>query len=187
MMKLVEIESPYAGDVERNLEYARAAMRDSLMRGEAPIGSHLIYTQPGILDDDIPEEREMGMEAGKAWGRHAELVAVYMDLGLSGGMKWGIDYHMTKGTPIEYRTIPNWEGSIYSRYLKWYMANEVGQAFTPPEDFGIDPNAPACTKLHRNRWCCLPNGHENNCLHVEIRIDDRHRVTERQITLGGFQ
>lgn len=186
-MKLVEIESPYAGDVERNLEYARAAMRDSLMRGEAPIGSHLIYTQPGILDDTIPEEREMGMEAGKAWGRHAELVAVYMDLGLSGGMKWGIDYHMTKGTPIEYRTIPEWDGSVYSKCLKWYMANEVGQAFTPPEDFGIDPNEPRCDKSLLSKRCCLPVDHEGNCLHVEIRIDRGRQVAERHIELGGFQ
>ena len=32
----VIIESPYAGDVEKNLRYLRAAMHDCLMRGEAP-------------------------------------------------------------------------------------------------------------------------------------------------------
>lgn len=41
------LESPYAGDVEGNLTYARRAMHDSLMRGEHPIASHLLYTQPG--------------------------------------------------------------------------------------------------------------------------------------------
>ena len=40
-MKLVILESPYAGDVEANVEYARACVRDSLSRGEAPIASHL--------------------------------------------------------------------------------------------------------------------------------------------------
>jgi hypothetical protein len=48
-MKLVIIESPYAGEVEANVAYARACMRDSLGHGEAPIASHLLYTQPGIL------------------------------------------------------------------------------------------------------------------------------------------
>lgn len=42
-MKLVVIESPYAGDVERNLRYVRAAMRDCLLRGEAPFASHALY------------------------------------------------------------------------------------------------------------------------------------------------
>lgn len=56
-MRLVIVESPFAGDVEENIKYARAAVRDCLMRGEAPIASHLLYTQEGILNDDIPEER----------------------------------------------------------------------------------------------------------------------------------
>ena len=67
-MKRVILESPYAGDVERNVAYARACLRDSLLRGEAPIASHLLYTQPGVLDDQIPEERQMGIDAGLAWG-----------------------------------------------------------------------------------------------------------------------
>ena len=42
-MRRVIVESPYAGDVERNIAYVRAAMRDCLMRGEAPLASHLLY------------------------------------------------------------------------------------------------------------------------------------------------
>ena len=42
-MVLVLLESPYAGYVERNLAYARACMRDCLLRGEAPFASHLLY------------------------------------------------------------------------------------------------------------------------------------------------
>ena len=55
-MELVVLESPFAGNVEMNIHYARACMADCLARGEAPFASHLLYTQPGILDDDIPEE-----------------------------------------------------------------------------------------------------------------------------------
>lgn len=47
-MKLVIVESPYAGDVKTNVAYARAAIRDCLMRGEAPYASHLLYTQEGV-------------------------------------------------------------------------------------------------------------------------------------------
>jgi hypothetical protein len=56
----VVIESPYAGDVERNLRYVRACMRDCLLRGEAPYASHALYTQPDVLCDEIPEERQYG-------------------------------------------------------------------------------------------------------------------------------
>lgn len=57
----VLIESPYAGDVARNERYARACLADSLARGEAPFASHLLYTQPGVLDDTNPHEHAAGM------------------------------------------------------------------------------------------------------------------------------
>lgn len=104
-MKKVEIESPYAGDVERNVTYARRCMADSLKRGEAPLASHLLYTQPGILDDTIPEERKLGMEAGKIWSKEAELVVFYVDYGWSSGMDWGRQQAIQNGTPIEIRKI----------------------------------------------------------------------------------
>lgn len=81
---LVIIESPYAGDVATNLAYARACLRDSLERGEAPIASHLLHTQ--VLDDTIPADRECGIDAGTAWIRVCDLMACYIDKGYSQGM-----------------------------------------------------------------------------------------------------
>jgi len=102
-MKRVIIESPYAGDIDNNVSYARLCLKDSLMRGEAPIASHLLHTQ--VLDDTIEEEREMGIKAGLEWLRVAELMAVYVDLGISKGMKSAIDEALIKGVQIEYRNI----------------------------------------------------------------------------------
>lgn len=104
-MKLVILESPYAGSVEANIEYARRAVRDSLLRGEAPIASHLLYTQPGVLDDDIPGERQMGIDAGLAWREVAEGTVVYTDLGITKGMKYGIDKMYKKGGKVVFRTL----------------------------------------------------------------------------------
>lgn len=104
-MRRVILESPYAGDVERNTAYARACLRDSLLRGEAPIASHLLYTQPGVLDDQIPEERQMGIDAGLAWGVEAEATVVYTDYGISRGMRYGIDRAEREGRAVEYRTL----------------------------------------------------------------------------------
>lgn len=106
---LVVIESPYAGEVERNLAYARAAMRDSILRGEAPIASHLLYTQRGILDDNDPIERATGIEAGLVWSRHAEKAVFYIDLGWSGGMTAARSRHLDEGREIEERSLPEWD------------------------------------------------------------------------------
>lgn len=104
-MRLVILESPYAGDIEANVEYARACVRDSLMRGEAPIASHLLYTQPGILKDDDPVERQMGIDAGLAWRGVAQASIIYVDRGISKGMEYGMRRAREEGLLIEMRSI----------------------------------------------------------------------------------
>ena len=107
-MRLVIIESPYAGEIVRNITYARRAVRDSLMRGEAPSASHLLYTQPDILDDNIPEERRLGIEAGLAWRSVSEASIIYADYGISTGMEYGAKAAVEAGKPVEIRYIgPN--------------------------------------------------------------------------------
>jgi hypothetical protein len=104
-MKLVIIESPYAGEVEQNIEYGRQCVRDSLARGEAPIASHLLYTQPGILNDAIESERRLGIDAGLAWRKVADASVVYTDRGISSGMKYGIAAAEQSGITVEYRSL----------------------------------------------------------------------------------
>lgn len=104
-MRLVLIECPYAGDIDRNVEYARACVRDSLERGEAPIASHLLYTQPGILRDEIAAERQWGIDAGLAWRGVAQASVVYTDLGITRGMEYGIKAAEQAGIPVEYRSL----------------------------------------------------------------------------------
>jgi len=102
---IVIIESPYAGDVERNTIYLRMALRDSLMRGEAPYASHSSYTQEGVLDDRIPAERDLGIQVGFVFRFFAIKTVVYEDLGISAGMQLGIDHSVAIGVPVEYRQI----------------------------------------------------------------------------------
>jgi hypothetical protein len=116
-VKLVVIESPYAGDVEKNLRYVRACMKDCLYRGEAPYASHALYTQLGVLDDQVPDQRRRGIEAGFAWRNVAELVVFYEDLGWSRGMeaartKLIEDNLVRTGMPMfwEIRKLAGWRG-----------------------------------------------------------------------------
>ncbi len=104
-MRRVVVESPFAGDVDANLAYARECIRDCLMRGEAPFASHLLYTQVGILDDTINEERIHGINAGHAWMHGAQAVVVYTDRGISEGMRQGIASATVNKVPVEYRSL----------------------------------------------------------------------------------
>lgn len=102
-MKRVVIESPYDGDVERNVAYAKRCMRDALSRGESPIASHLLLTQ--ILDDTNEAERDLGIRAGIAWHAGADEVLIYADLGVSKGMQRAIRHASKAGIPVNYRLI----------------------------------------------------------------------------------
>jgi|TARA_R110000737_G_scaffold296167_1_gene302787 hypothetical protein len=104
-MRLVILESPFAGDEQANIDYARLCVRDSLVRGEAPIASHLLYTQPTILDDSVPEERQHGIDAGLAWGIVADATIVYTDRGISDGMYYGIKHAHLAFRDVEFRSI----------------------------------------------------------------------------------
>jgi hypothetical protein len=120
-MRLVIVESPYAsGTVQGrkdNITYLRRALRDCLMRGEAPFASHAIYTQAGVLDDKVPEERALGIEAGLMWGRHAHATVVYLDRGVTEGMRQGMLRADAEGRSIERRDIdtPDHSGSVGGR------------------------------------------------------------------------
>ncbi len=104
-MRLVIIESAYAGDVDANVDYARRCVRDCLSRGESPIASHLLFTQPGVLDDDDALQRNLGICAGLAWYRVAQRCVVYLDRGLTPGMRRGIEAAEAACVTVEYRRL----------------------------------------------------------------------------------
>ena len=97
------VESPYRGDVARNKAYLDRCLLDSLKRGEAPIASHKIFTD--ILDDNSPNQRNIGIRAGLAWIQVADLMAVYTDLGISDGMENAMSRARLHKIPIELREI----------------------------------------------------------------------------------
>lgn len=118
-MEFVVVESPFAsgtitlpdGLVYRTLEadnvaYARACLHDCIARrGEAPFASHLLYTQEGVLDDDVPEERELGIRAGFEIGSLARRRVFYVDRGFSSGMRYGLRHARDIGQECEVRRL----------------------------------------------------------------------------------
>ena len=105
-MKRVILESPFAGNIDKNIAYARVCIRDCLKRGEAPIASHLLFTQPGILRDEVPDERALGMRAGLVWYEVPGIYGVvYDDLGVSRGMQAGIGAALKAGASCVQRKV----------------------------------------------------------------------------------
>jgi hypothetical protein len=89
--EVAEYEGRYsrAELLRQNLIYARLALLNSLLRGEAPLASHLLYTQ---VWSEKPELRENGIRAGVEVHHVCGLVALYTDLGVSAGMKAAEDH-----------------------------------------------------------------------------------------------
>jgi hypothetical protein len=110
-MKRVIIESPYRANTWylaplqrwRNRRYARACLRHSLRLGEAPLASHLLYTQ--VLTDADAAERDWGIKAGLTWTEQADLCAVYTDRGISNGMQLGAEFARAHAIAVEYRSL----------------------------------------------------------------------------------
>ncbi len=107
MRTLVNLESPFAGNITLNVMYARFCMHDSLVNhNEAPFASHLLYTQPHVLRDEIPEERKHGIDAGRDFSRITEKTVVYTDLGISSGMQYALDHADDISHPVVTRILP---------------------------------------------------------------------------------
>ena len=170
-MTPVLLESPYAGDVNRNVAYARACMRDCFRRGEAPFASHLLYTQPGVLDDTDGAERALGIEAGLVWGRHAAYTVVYTDLGITDGMRQGIARALHEGRAVHYRQLaePHPAGSETARghdmdrvetcetcrfyRSRTYLGKVAGDCHRYPPILNRDATVVQRPITTKNNWC----------------------------------
>jgi hypothetical protein len=62
MRKLIYVASPLKGDYEGNMEKAREYCRYVMSKGHIPFAPHLLFTQ--FLNDEVPEERQAGMQMG---------------------------------------------------------------------------------------------------------------------------
>ncbi|WP_051368421.1 hypothetical protein [Psychromonas sp. SP041] len=103
-MPRVMVESPLGGDYWKNVEYARMAMRHSMMMvGESPMALHLLYNKS--LRDGNDVERSIGIKRSFDWHSHAEKKAFYIDRGLSNGMIMGYLDACAKGQQTEFRFI----------------------------------------------------------------------------------
>lgn len=139
--RTIIVESPYGTrpvdgkrcspvEIAVNRAYLDLCLLDCLNRDEVPIASHKLYVD--CLDDADPEQRKRGLEAGFELHKITDAQAVYIDLGISGGMLAGRsvwrELHGTARPTIE-RRLPF---DLYSRFV---AARERITLQLAPQDF----------------------------------------------------
>ncbi|MBI5152971.1 MAG: hypothetical protein HZA36_00695 [Parcubacteria group bacterium] len=122
-------------------------MHDCLLHGEAPFASHLLYTQEGVLDDKIPEERMLGIEAGFAWKKRSDATVVYINRGMSKGMYLGVRKTVEFRQPIEYRVLPGYEKVIQPMIVTLTGASGVGKSTLVRRVIELRPGTKLVTSL----------------------------------------
>ena len=107
--KAVIVLSPFMAEdpalAMKMQRYAARAIKDSLMKNEAPLASYVFYSD--ALSPKNPIERDIGLQAQLTWLKGCDILAVYMDFGITPAMQVVINNAMLKVKRIEYRTIGN--------------------------------------------------------------------------------
>lgn len=120
---MIYICSPYRGEVKRNKDYARELTRKAIDNGFVPVTVHLYLTE--ALDDNKPDERAKGMEAGQTILDNCKFILVGGRYGISEGMaseiKRAIEkdkIFLTEGEPG--KLTADVEMSILKKYVEKY-------------------------------------------------------------------
>jgi hypothetical protein len=95
-MAVVFIESPYSGDIDRNIRYLALCCFDAALKDECPYASHGLMTQhprcKNFFVSDYDKKwdvltREQAIDMAQRIRRRTDKTVFYTDLGWSSGMK----------------------------------------------------------------------------------------------------
>lgn len=101
-MQTCYICSPYRAkteaELDNHIDYAQELTRKAIAAGLAPITPHLYLTQ--VTNDEIPEQRAQGLEAGQALLLLCDCVIIGNRYGVSAGMQAEIKLAEQQGVAI---------------------------------------------------------------------------------------
>lgn len=95
----VYICSPLRGDHEHNIQMAIKHCRAVALYGDIPVAPHIYCTQ--FLDDNIEDERNLGMDIGLKMLEMCDCMLVYGEH-ISDGMRREIDRARELKIPVRY-------------------------------------------------------------------------------------
>ena len=99
--------SPYAGDTERNVAYAKSLSRHALELGYAPVAYHLIL--PTFLEDS-QENRALALGCVDKTLLVCDIVLVGIDYGISEGM--ANEIRLAEELHVEIEPVRLYEGDV---------------------------------------------------------------------------
>lgn len=99
MKKLIFVCSPYSGDIEKNVEFAKQCCLSVIYDGDIPFAPHLFFTQ--FLDDSITDQRKAGIEGGLLIMNKCDAMYVFGNT-ISDGMAIEIIEAEKLGIPVKY-------------------------------------------------------------------------------------
>ena len=127
-MKLIYVASPYAGDIENNIQYAKQACKYVLNQGKAFFCPHLLY--PQILDDSNPEERKIGIILGMEVLKKCDEIWVFGE-NISKGMSEEIEFAKERGIPVkrilqlDFEQVKKEVGKVAEREKAWEKVHHI--------------------------------------------------------------
>lgn len=98
-MKFVYVCSPLRGDIETNVRRAHGYCRFVIQQGALPLAPHAIFT--AVLDDTIPQERQLGMALGLELMKRVDELWVFGKR-ITEGMRSEIEVAEERNIPIRY-------------------------------------------------------------------------------------
>ena len=93
--------SPYAGDVEHNVQNARHYCAFAVARRALPIAPHLLF--PQFMGEETPESRELALHMGLILLCHCKEVW-YFGPTITEGMKQELNKARLRGIPVRHFT-----------------------------------------------------------------------------------
>lgn len=96
---LVYICSPFAGDIESNIQNTRRYCVFAVRQGVIPIAPHLLF--PQFMDDGNPEDRKLGLRFGMILLDRCEAVWAFGNR-ISPGMAAELERAGRRGIPIKF-------------------------------------------------------------------------------------
>lgn len=91
--------SPYRGEVEKNVKFAKKICRKIVMEGNLPIAPHLYFTQ--FMDDNIEVERNKAIDINLKILNNCDLLLICGNH-VSSGMGQEIKYAKENGIEVKY-------------------------------------------------------------------------------------
>jgi len=103
LMKLTIIEAPFDADEKKRQWYTQLCIQDCFDRDESPFSADGFYSR--YVDQDVMTQRAKSISAGLEWARYADIIAFYIDYGISASMEANMKMYKAQGKKIECRYI----------------------------------------------------------------------------------